>query len=101
MEIKSRKRIWEIAHNYHTVHSIMLVLTPLIASSTALIVASSGLFTTGILFFSGALYYKSVTGHRIEEKIPVDLKMSLAPLGGSSLILGWLMAGISVLKKRF
>ena len=78
-------RNWETAVRYQLVHAIMLVLVALWARQNttprpALRIAGN-LFTAGVLIFSGCLYVLVLTG--------VDQLGMIVPIGGVSLLAGW------------
>ena len=78
---------WETAVFYHFVHSIALLCLGLMKKPNRW---SAYCFGLGILLFSGSLYILSVT----------DLKMlgMVAPIGGTSLIAGWVLMGQSEIR---
>lgn len=53
---------------------------------------AAGLFTVGVLLFSGLIYLRIFTG--------IDTLRTLVPWGGSCLMLGWLALGISGWRAR-
>ena len=80
------KETWRVGSLYHLTHSI--VLFQLATSSISSISIrkrniTTFLFTTGIVLFSGSCYTVVI----MNERKPYS---QLAPLGGVSLICGWL-----------
>lgn len=72
------KVIFETANRYHFFHSLALMGVPLCRNPKI----AGTLFISGTILFAGTLYYHAFTG---------DNKLSrLAPIGGITLILGWL-----------
>jgi uncharacterized membrane protein YgdD (TMEM256/DUF423 family) len=73
--------IWNTAVLYHLVHSVVLAGLALAAPPRG-IGLQAGLFTGGIVVFSGTLYVLALTG--------VRWLGAITPLGGLALIAGWL-----------
>ena len=68
---------------YHLVHSVALLALALFArAGNHPIHLPAGLFSAGILLFSGSLYVLALSGAR-----PIGM---ITPLGGVALLLGWL-----------
>ena len=74
----SFRKVFDIANQYHLVHSIFLAAVPL-ASKPSLV---ARLAIAGIFCFSGSCYAVALTEDRS--------KGMLAPIGGSLLIAAWL-----------
>lgn len=74
-----RMDTWHTASSYHLVHAVVLLVLALSAAERR---ATFGLFTAGILLFSGSLY----------ALVLLDLPVlgAVTPLGGVAFILGWL-----------
>ena len=53
--------------------------------------AAGAAFTAGIVLFCGAVYTHALTGHSLG---------SVAPTGGTLLMIGWLLLGASALRPR-
>ena len=53
--------------------------------------AAGAAFTAGIVLFCGAVYTHALTGHSLG---------SVAPTGGTLLMIGWLLLGASALRTR-
>jgi uncharacterized membrane protein YgdD (TMEM256/DUF423 family) len=82
---------YQTAVEYQLFHGLGLIVTVLIAQRTPaskLINASSWLLLSGIILFCGSIY---ATSFGAPESIG-----SLAPLGGSAFMLGWLALGLGV-----
>lgn len=77
---------------YQMIHAIALVLTAVLSSHSAIdsrrINWAGVLFTAGVVLFSGSLYAVSLTG--------IGSFGMIAPFGGFSFILGWLMLVLSI-----
>ncbi|WP_020406991.1 DUF423 domain-containing protein [Hahella ganghwensis] len=80
-----------IALRYHTLHGIGVVLLCLLASlcHRRVIVVVTGCFIAGLLMFCGLLYLKSFG--------IISASGPWVPLGGISLILGWILWGSGVI----
>lgn len=76
--------IWETAVFYHFVHSIVLLI---LGSRMPLLRGAWVCFLVGIFIFSGSLYLLAFTG--------VRWLGAITPVGGVSLILGWLWLAIA------
>ena len=72
------KKAFDNGNRMHLVHSVMLAVCPTLKRP----MASGALFFTGTAIFSGSCYAAALSGDRANGK--------LAPIGGSTLILGWL-----------
>ena len=84
--------VWDTAVFYHLLHAPMLLLSGILAAShpsRALIMAGWA-FALGIVLFSGSLYVLALDGPAIVGP--------LTPLGGVSLIGGWLTLGAGALR---
>lgn len=73
---------WRVATNYHFVHTLALGLSAVAFTGRKRNIVC-GLFTCGIMFFSGACYLVVLNN----ERKPYS---SFAPIGGFSFIAGWL-----------
>jgi uncharacterized membrane protein YgdD (TMEM256/DUF423 family) len=69
-------------------HAIMLVLCGVLAPRWWLANLAAAAFLAGILLFSGGVYALAILGIHVPM---------IAPLGGTLLMLGWLLLGVSVL----
>lgn len=74
---------FEIGIRYQMYHALALLATGLLAGRwrSAWFTAACGLFTAGVVLFSGSLYTLAFTG--------IGLFGAIAPLGGICLIAGW------------
>ena len=83
---------WATASDYHFYHALALLLTGMLAKilqTTSVITAGWVLFA-GMLVFSGSLYILVLSGQKWLGAI--------TPLGGTALIVGWLMLAWSLFK---
>ncbi|KAJ1402314.1 hypothetical protein B484DRAFT_405459 [Ochromonadaceae sp. CCMP2298] len=80
------KDVYKTANSYHFTHTLALAVatTQLVGRKRNIV---CGLFTSGILVFSGACYTVALT----QERQPFS---KLAPIGGLLLMGGWLAFGI-------
>ncbi|KRW61538.1 DUF423 domain-containing protein [Pseudomonas sp. TTU2014-080ASC] len=85
--------IFQTATQYQLIHALALFGVSLLATQRGgrLVSAAGGLFTVGIVLFCGSLYVLTLTGTRSMGMV--------APIGGLSFMLGWLMLGLAALKK--
>lgn len=86
-------QVWETGVRYHLFHTLALFGIGLLRrqiEGTALTVGG-WLFVAGITIFSGTLYLMTVTGARWLGAI--------TPIGGLSLIAGWVALAIGVWKR--
>ncbi len=92
LEMNGTMAAWQTAALYHLVHAVVLL-------AIAMQLSSSGggtrslvfwLFAAGIVIFSGSLYVLAVTNMKWLGRI--------TPIGGLSLLAGWLMLAIRGLK---
>ncbi len=76
---------WQLASEYQLAHAIALGLLALLAPYARLkwLALCGGAMCCGIAVFSGSLYALALTGYRQLGAI--------TPLGGTALILGWLL----------
>jgi uncharacterized membrane protein YgdD (TMEM256/DUF423 family) len=75
--------IWRTGAHYHLIHALVMLVVSLAPGSTHKARARScGLFAFGIFVFAGTLYGMVLGGPRWLGAI--------TPIGGGSLILGWL-----------
>lgn len=79
--------VWETAAHYHLIHAVVLLF---VASRTPLANLAWWLFFAGIMIFSGSLYLLAVTN--------VKWIGAITPLGGLSLLGGWLLLAIRGVK---
>lgn len=85
--------IWQTGVEYQFYHSLALLGVGLLLAQqpAASLAGWAGIaFTAGILLFSGSLYILALTG--------IKTFGAITPIGGLSLILGWVILAISVTK---
>jgi uncharacterized membrane protein YgdD (TMEM256/DUF423 family) len=90
---------FETGVTYHMAHALAMGLTGAIMvhrNSRWLRAAAYG-FAAGIVLFSGALYVLVIGGPRFLE-IPWGM---VAPLGGTSLMIGWLCLAVGVARTDY
>ena len=58
-----RKELWQIGNRFHMTHSLALLAVPMISNPFCHI--AGGLFTLGMLGFSGSMYTKAYYGEAI------------------------------------
>lgn len=74
---------WHTAANYHLMHALAILALALFAKATGRTVnLPAGLFSVGVLFFSGSIYLLVLTGQKWLGPI--------TPLGGLLMAAGWL-----------
>jgi len=78
---------WQTAAQYHLVHTVMVLLTA--HSGYA---KSMKLFAFGVVVFSGSLYLLAA--------LKLRWMGAIAPIGGSCLILGWIVLAFELLKQH-
>lgn len=83
---------WETAVQYHLPHAVVLLLLALLSHQSAGAMRQAWrMILAGILLFSGSLYLLAFTG--------VKWLGAITPLGGLSLMIGWLLAGFPTQRK--
>jgi len=96
MEAAGGTATWETAVDYHFRHALALLAlaclrgVQLIPGRTALLAGAC--FETGIILFSGSLYWLALDG-------PGWLG-PVTPLGGFSFLAGWILIGLGLLRNR-
>jgi uncharacterized membrane protein YgdD (TMEM256/DUF423 family) len=83
---------WETAVRYQMWHAIALILLSMISLSNPTPKMTGPCFTIGTLLFSGSLYGLALDGPKWLGP--------LTPLGGLSLMIGWLLLACSSLKNK-
>lgn len=80
---------WEVAARYHMAHALAVGLTAVLFANVAgrFPNVAAGLFTLGIVLFSGSLYVMALTGVRTLGAV--------TPFGGIAFLAGWLALGLS------
>lgn len=84
LEANGRTGTYDTAVQYHLIHAVVLVFVALLHSKSLFHIAFSRaamFFIVGILVFSGSLYILAIFN--------VGFMGAIAPIGGTSLILGW------------
>jgi len=84
--------VWQTAVDYHMWHALALVLCALMGKTSPALRAAVSFFAAGILLFSGSLYWLALGG-------PGWLG-PVTPLGGLSLMLGWIFLGLAFWKRE-
>ena len=92
LEQNQRVATYETAVKYHFVHALALIVLGIVMEkySSRLLGYSMWLYLAGIIFFAGSLYILSLTGNTKWGAV--------APVGGLSLILGWVFLFLGVLR---
>ena len=85
-----RLLVWETAARYHLIHGLVLfaltLLPPASDSSARYATWAARTFILGILLFSGTLYALVL--------LDMPILGAVTPLGGASLIAGWLLLAL-------
>lgn len=87
--------IYQTGNHYHMIHGLGLMLVALFFERLAkskLLIWSARLLFIGIIIFSGSLYLLAISG--------VKMLGAITPIGGFCFIVGWLLLGTAVLKKK-
>ncbi len=84
--------VWSTASEYHFYHALAMLLCGLLAKAFGAsgMVTAGWLLFAGTLVFSGSLYVMVLSGQKWLGAI--------TPLGGTALIIGWLMLAWSLFK---
>lgn len=80
---------------YHMMHAIAIIAAAIIAGSperAGRAVWAYRFFIAGIVLFSGSLYVLSIAG--------VKQLGAVAPLGGTSFIIGWVLLALACVKRK-
>ena len=77
--------IWEKAVFYHFIHTVMLFV---LAQRRPVLTGAWLSFFVGIMIFSGSLYLLAVTN--------VKWLGAITPLGGASLLVGWVWLAVAI-----
>lgn len=85
---------FEIGVRYQMYHALALLATAVMAGrwNTAWFTLACGLFTAGVLLFSGSLYSLAFTG--------IGAFGAVAPLGGVCLMAGWASLVVGAMRHR-
>lgn len=84
LEANGRAATFDTAVQYHLIHAVVLILVALLHTKSIYhpaITRAALFFVAGILIFSGSLYILAIFN--------IGLMGAIAPIGGTSLILGW------------
>ena len=78
---------WEIGARYHLIHTLAVGLVAVLSAhvTSRFPNIAAGLFTLGILLFSGSLYVMALTGVRTLGAV--------TPFGGLCFLAGWVALG--------
>ena len=88
----ARMEMVQSAVQMQTVHALALLFTGLWAPRGGRLAHLAGAaFALGVLMFCGGVYSLALAGTRLA---------SVAPVGGSLLMLGWILLGLSALRRR-
>ncbi len=87
-----RLETYELAIRYLMIHALALLILGVLVDAHPRLHLSGTFILAGILFFCGSLLTLSLTNNPIWGAV--------APVGGTSFILGWLWAGYVVLKDQ-
>lgn len=79
---------WNTAAQYHLLHSVMLMIVPLVMPHTPSPWAAR-LFTAGMCLFSGSLYAMALSNQR-------KVFGPITPIGGLALMAGWIALALRV-----
>jgi uncharacterized membrane protein YgdD (TMEM256/DUF423 family) len=85
---------WELAVQYQLVHSLGLILIGLLLQKfgpSRLMVWSGSLMLAGIFLFSGSIYTSA---------LGISLAAQVAPYGGTSFMVAWLLLAVAVYRCR-
>ncbi|TFJ88755.1 hypothetical protein NSK_000323 [Nannochloropsis salina CCMP1776] len=84
----SPQEVWSRANAYQQLHSLGLLLTPLLSEPHSKLRPLAGFsFASGIVLFSGGLYAATWTGNRQLS--------SGAPFGGVAFMIGWVALAVA------
>jgi uncharacterized membrane protein YgdD (TMEM256/DUF423 family) len=87
-----RLETYELAIRYLMIHALALLILGLLVDTYPRLRLSGILIVVGIFFFSGSLLILSLANN--------PMWGAVAPVGGTSLILGWLAAAYGIVKDR-
>jgi uncharacterized membrane protein YgdD (TMEM256/DUF423 family) len=88
-----KKASWELAVQYQLVHGLGIILIAMLYQTYGLPLLRwcGALMLTGIFLFSGSIYGSA---------LGLPMLNQIAPYGGTSFMLGWLLLAVSVLRLR-
>ncbi len=84
--------IFETGVRYQVYHTFAILIVALLVEKYPTLKYSGRLFGAGIILFSGSLYILAVTG--------ITMFGAVTPLGGICFLAGWIVLGVTVLKKQ-
>lgn len=89
-----RVRIWETGAQYHLVHAVVLLLLSLLSEARLgrWLGWARAAFLTGVILFSFSLYALVLLDQPVFARV--------TPVGGLSLMVGWMLLGISAWHSR-
>lgn len=88
------RQVLDTAREMHLVHSfalLLLAVLPLNDTPSRLKTLAGILFLAGIIMFPGGIYASRLLG--------IDAVRPLIPIGGMSLMLGWVLLALAALRK--
>jgi uncharacterized membrane protein YgdD (TMEM256/DUF423 family) len=92
IDMKGMQDTWDIAANMHLFNTAALIgLAALLAhTGSRLLLWASWIIVLGTMMFSGSIYLHVITAHKMSN---------LAPMGGTLMMAGWLLAVVALLRK--
>lgn len=83
---------WEKAVDYQMFHAVALLVVGLLFMKfqSSSLATAGWFFLTGIVLFSGSLYFYSTTG--------IKFLAMITPFGGVSFLIAWIVLGYAVMK---
>jgi uncharacterized membrane protein YgdD (TMEM256/DUF423 family) len=93
IDMRGLESIWDIAANMHLFNAAALIgLAALLAHSPSrLLLWACWIIIIGLVMFSGSIYLHVITAYKVTN---------LAPMGGTLLMAGWLLAVVAFVRKR-
>ncbi len=93
-EQTKRLATWEVAVRYQMYHALALLAVGILAmrANNRWLGWSAGLFIVGVAIFSGCLYALVLSG--------VKILGAVVPIGGTCLIVGWILLAIAAWKSQ-
>lgn len=93
-EQAQRLATWEVAVRYQMYHALALLAVGVLAmrGSSRSLTWSANLFVVGVTIFSGCLYVLVITG--------VKVLGAIVPIGGTCLIIGWVLLAVGSWKSQ-
>jgi len=84
--------IFSTGAHYHAIHALAIVAASYLTAKSARAVVAVWLFSAGILFFSGSLYFLALTGS--------TALVLVTPLGGIAFLMGWTALAFAALERE-